>query len=58
MILPAQDPFLGILGALIMRAIFIAAGVTLIEQFHAVIYIFGAFLVITGIKMALMSDKK
>ncbi len=50
--------FWGILGALIMRAIFIAAGVTLIEQFHAVIYIFGAFLVITGIKMAFMGDKK
>ncbi len=50
--------FWGIMGALIMRAIFIAAGVTLIEQFHAVIYIFGAFLVITGIKMALMGDKK
>ncbi len=50
--------FWGILGALIMRAIFIAAGVTLIQQFHAVIYIFGAFLVITGIKMALMGDKK
>lgn len=50
--------FWGILGALIMRAMFIAAGVTLIEQFHAVIYIFGAFLVITGIKMAFMGDKK
>jgi tellurite resistance protein TerC len=50
--------FWGILGALVMRAIFIAAGVTLIEQFHAVIYIFGAFLVITGIKMAFMGDKK
>ncbi len=50
--------FWGILGALIMRAIFIAAGVTLIQQFHAVIYIFGAFLVITGIKMALMGDTK
>ncbi|MCX9084069.1 MAG: TerC family protein [Candidatus Methanoperedens sp.] len=50
--------FWGILGALIMRAIFIAAGITLIEQFHAVIYIFGAFLVITGIKMAIMGDKK
>lgn len=50
--------FWGIIGALVMRAIFIATGVTLIEQFHAVIYIFGAFLVITGIKMALMGDKK
>src|SRR4030067_2867301 len=50
--------FWGILGALVMRALFIAAGITLIEQFHAVIYIFGAFLVITGIKMALVGDKK
>lgn len=43
--------FWGILGALVMRALFIAAGVTLIERFHAVIYVFGAFLVLTGIKM-------
>ncbi|NJD77340.1 MAG: TerC family protein [Candidatus Methanoperedens sp.] len=50
--------FWGILGALVMRAIFIAAGITLIEQFHAIIYIFGAFLIITGIKMALHGDKK
>lgn len=44
--------FWGIIGALIMRAIFIAAGVTLLEKFHWLIYVFGAFLVITGIKMA------
>lgn len=50
--------FWGILGALIMRAIFIAAGVTLIQQFHWVIYVFGAFLVLTGIKMALQKDKE
>lgn len=50
--------FWGILGALIMRAIFIAVGVTLIEQFHWVIYIFGVFLVLTGIKMALEKDKE
>jgi tellurite resistance protein TerC len=50
--------FWGILGALIMRAIFIAAGVTLIQQFHWVIYIFGAFLVLTGIKMATQKDKE
>ncbi len=50
--------FWGILGALIMRAIFIAAGVTLIQQFHWVIYIFGAFLVLTGIKMAAQKDKE
>ena len=50
--------FWGILGALIMRAIFIATGITLIEKFHEIIYIFGAFLIITGIKMALHGDKK
>jgi len=43
--------FWGILGALIMRAIFIAAGVTLVKQFHFIIYVFGAFLVYTGIRM-------
>ena len=36
--------FWGILGALIMRAIFIAAGVGLIQRFHWIIYVFGAFL--------------
>jgi len=49
--------FWGILGALIMRASFIAIGVTLIQKFHWVIYLFGAFLVLTGIKMALQKDK-
>jgi tellurite resistance protein TerC len=43
--------FWGILGALIMRAIFIAAGVTLVKQFHFIIYVFGAFLIYTGIRM-------
>ncbi|HEX2997341.1 MAG TPA: TerC family protein [Anaerolineales bacterium] len=43
--------FWGILGALIMRAGFILAGATLIQQFHWVIYIFGAFLIFTGIKL-------
>lgn len=43
--------FWGILGALVMRAIFIFAGIALISLFHWVIYIFGAFLVYTGIKM-------
>lgn len=50
--------FWGILGALIMRAIFIAAGITLIQKFHWMIYLFGGFLVITGIKMALQKDKE
>ncbi len=45
--------FWGVLGAVIMRAIFIFAGVTLINRFHWIIYIFGAFLVYTGIKLAL-----
>jgi len=43
----------GILGALIMRAAFIFAGVTLIQRFHWIIYLFGAFLVFAGIKMVL-----
>jgi tellurite resistance protein TerC len=50
--------FWGIIGALVMRAICIAAGVTLLKQFHWLIYVFGAFLIITGIKMALQKDKK
>jgi tellurite resistance protein TerC len=43
--------FWGILGALIMRAVFILAGVGLIRQFHWIIYIFGALLVYSGIKL-------
>jgi tellurite resistance protein TerC len=43
--------FWGILGALIMRGVFIGAGALLLQAFHWVIYIFGAFLVFTGIKM-------
>ena len=43
--------FWGILGALIMRAIFIAAGVGLIQRFHWVVYVFGAFLVYSGFKL-------
>ena len=43
--------FWGILGALVMRAAMILTGAAIIESFHWVIYIFGAFLVFTGIKM-------
>ena len=50
--------FWGILGALIMRAIFIFAGVSLITTFHWTIYIFGALLIFTGINMAMQKDKK
>jgi len=48
--------FWGILGALIMRAIFIAAGAALISAFHWVIYLFGIFLVFTGIKILRQAD--
>lgn len=50
--------FWGIIGALIFRAIFIALGAILIAKFHAIIYLFGAFLVFTGVKMAWSKDKK
>lgn len=50
--------FWGILGALIMRAIFIFAGVALINRFHWIIYIFGVFLVFTGIKMLFHKDEE
>lgn len=45
--------FWGILGALAMRAGFIMAGVALIQRYHWVIFVFGGFLVLSGIKMAL-----
>ena len=48
--------FWGILSALAMRAVFIWAGVAIINQFHWVIYLFGAFLIFTGIKMALHKE--
>ncbi|WP_261570794.1 TerC family protein [Frankia gtarii] len=43
--------FYGVLGALVLRFIFIAAGVALLEQFSFIIYIFGAFLIFTAVKM-------
>lgn len=43
--------FWGIIGALVMRFTFIIAGVALINRFHWIIYIFGAFLIYTGIKL-------
>jgi tellurite resistance protein TerC len=50
--------FWGIVGALVMRAIFIATGAALLENFHWMIYVFGAFLIITGIRMLLQGDEK
>jgi len=48
--------FWGILGALLMRGVFIAVGAALLEHFHWIIYIFGAFLVFTGIKMLIQEE--
>lgn len=50
--------FWGITGALVMRVIFIFAGIELIHRFHWLIYIFGAFLISTGLRMVLAGDAK
>jgi tellurite resistance protein TerC len=49
--------FWGILGALVMRAVMIFLGAALIERFAWVIYVFGAFLIITGIKMIVKNEE-
>ena len=43
--------FYGVLGAMVFRAVFIAGGAALLEQFHWILYVFGAFLVVTGWRM-------
>lgn len=48
--------FWGILGALVMRAAFIAAGAAILERFHWVLYVFGAFLVLTGLRLLFRGD--
>ncbi|MEE9116243.1 MAG: TerC family protein [Thermoplasmata archaeon] len=50
--------FWGILGALVMRFIFIIVGVALVEMFNWILYIFGFFLIVTAIKMALQKGKE
>ncbi len=50
--------FWGILGALVMRVIFIFAGIELIQRFHWLIYLFGGFLAFTGIRMLFGSESK
>ena len=50
--------FWGILGALLMRGAMIAAGARLIQEFTWIIYVFGAFLIITGIKMLLLKSDR
>jgi len=49
--------FWGILSALILRGVMIGVGVALVEAFHWVLYLFGAFLIFTGIKMVLSGRK-
>ncbi len=50
--------FWGILGAIVTRATFILAGVELLERFHFMIYVFGAFLVFTGLRLLRRSEEK
>jgi tellurite resistance protein TerC len=50
--------FWGILGALVMRAIFIISGVALVSSFHWMIYVFGAMLVYIGIKLAFNKNEE
>lgn len=49
--------FWGIIGALVMRAILIVVGAALIAEFHWIIYIFGGFLVLTGIRMVFQEEE-
>src|SRR4051812_3254952 len=49
--------FWGIIGALVMRLFFIVAGVALINRFHWIIYVFGAFLIWTGFKLAFNEEE-
>ena len=50
--------FWGVLGALVMRGLFIVIGAALLEQFHWIIYVFGVFLIFTGIRMATQRDEE
>jgi tellurite resistance protein TerC len=48
--------FWGILGALVMRGVMIALGAALVQRFHWTLYLFGAFLLFTGVKMLFVTD--
>ena len=48
----------GVLGAIVMRAIMILAGAWVVREFSWVLYIFGVFLVVTGLRMLVMADKQ
>lgn len=49
--------FWGVLGAIVLRMLFIFSGSMLIEKFHWILYLFGAFLVFSGLKILLSKDK-
>src|SRR5690606_1858107 len=59
---PAQSQqrvlILGVLGAIVLRAIMIFIGAALITRFHWILYLFGAFLLFTGIKMVVVAGKE
>lgn len=46
----------GVIGAIVMRAIMILAGAWLVKEFHWILYLFGAFLVVTGVKMLMFAE--
>ena len=50
--------FWGIIGALVMRAMMIGAGAVLLDRFHWIIYVFGAFLLFTGVRMLMQRDSE
>jgi tellurite resistance protein TerC len=49
--------YFGIAGALVLRAVFVIAGITLLQAFHPIIYVFGAILLFTGLKMLLPRNR-
>ena len=55
---PQRVLVIGIMGAIVLRAILIFAGALLLSRFHWILYFFGAFLLFTGIKMALAAGKE
>lgn len=50
--------FWGIIAALVLRGVFIIAGIELIYRFHWIIYLFGAFLLVSGLKIAMRKDEE
>ena len=50
--------FWGIIAALVMRGVFVVAGIELIDKFHWIVYLFGAFLFVSGLKLLLRKDEE